>query len=111
MSARRAPTDDPLWIKVLIFSVVLAFLALVLVAPVVTVFVEALRRGLGPALEAIQTYDAQAAIKLTLLVAAITVPSNVVFGVCAASSVMESAFTLAGRVSVIYISGASPCEE
>ena len=31
MSARRAPTDDPLWIKVLIFSVVLAFLALVLV--------------------------------------------------------------------------------
>ena len=34
MSAhRRSPTDDPLWIKVLVFTVVLAFLALVLVAP------------------------------------------------------------------------------
>jgi sulfate transport system permease protein len=88
----RSPTDDPLWIKVLIFAVVVAFLALVLVAPVVTVFVEALRKGFGPALEAIQTYDAQAAIKLTLLVAAITVPSNVVFGVCAAWAIAKHEF-------------------
>jgi sulfate transport system permease protein len=92
MSARRSPTDDPLWIKVLVFAVVLAFLALVLVAPVVTVFVEALRHGIGPALEAIQTYDAQAAIKLTLLVAAISVPSNVVFGVCAAWAIAKHEF-------------------
>jgi sulfate transport system permease protein len=93
MSQRhRSPTDDPLWIKVLIFAVVAAFLALVLVAPVVTVFVEALRKGLGPALEAIQTYDAQAAIKLTLLVAAITVPCNVVFGVCAAWAIAKHEF-------------------
>jgi sulfate transport system permease protein len=88
----RSPTDDPLWIKVLIFAVVVAFLALVLVAPVVTVFVEALRKGFGPALEAISTYDAQAAIKLTLLVAAITVPSNVVFGVCAAWAIAKHEF-------------------
>jgi sulfate transport system permease protein len=92
MSARRSPTDDPLWIKVLIFAVVLAFLALVLVAPVVTVFVEALRKGIGPALAAIQTYDAQAAIKLTLLVAAISVPSNVIFGVCAAWAIAKHEF-------------------
>ena len=93
MSARhRSPTDDPLWIKVLVFTVVLTFLALVLVAPVVTVFVEALRKGIGPALAAIQTYDAQAAIKLTLLVAAISVPSNVVFGVCAAWAIAKHEF-------------------
>ncbi len=93
MSARRrSPTDDPLWIKVLIFTVVLAFLALLLVAPVVTVFVQALRNGIGPALEALQTYDAQAAIKLTLLVAAISVPSNLVFGVCAAWAIAKHEF-------------------
>ncbi len=93
MSARhRSATDDPLWVKALIFSVVLIFLALVLVAPVATVFVEALRKGLGPALEAIGTYDAQAAIKLTLVVAAITVPCNVVFGVCAAWAIAKHEF-------------------
>ena len=93
MSNRRhAPTDDPLWVKVLLFTVVAAFLLLVLVAPVVTVFVEALRKGVGPALEAIQAYDAQAAIKLTLLVAAITVPSNIVFGVCAAWAIAKHEF-------------------
>ncbi len=92
MSERRSPTDDPPWIKALVLTIVLVFLTLVLVAPVLTVFVQALRNGVGPALEAIQTYDAQAAIKLTLLVAAISVPSNIVFGVCAAWAIAKHEF-------------------
>lgn len=88
----RTPTEDPLWIKAVLFTLVGAFLILVLAAPLATVFVEALRKGLGPALEAIQTYDAQAAIRLTLLVAAITVPTNIVFGVCAAWAIAKHEF-------------------
>jgi ABC-type sulfate transport system permease subunit len=43
----RRPTDDPLWAKCLLIGLVLAFLALVLILPLVAVFAEALRKGLG----------------------------------------------------------------
>ena len=86
-------TQDPLWVKALVLSLVAAFLVLVLILPLVSVFAEALRRGLAPALEAITNPDALAAIKLTLLTAAIAVPFNIVFGVCAAWAVAKHDFT------------------
>lgn len=86
-------TQDPLWVKALVLSLVAAFLVLVLILPLVSVFAEALRRGLAPALEAIANPDAIAAIKLTLLTAAIAVPFNIVFGVCAAWAVAKHDFT------------------
>jgi sulfate transport system permease protein len=93
MSQRhRLAHEDPPWIKALVLCVVAAFLALVLILPMVTVFFEALRKGLGPALEAVQNPDAQSAIKLTLITAAITVPFNAVFGVCAAWAVAKHSF-------------------
>jgi sulfate transport system permease protein len=93
MSVRhRLAHEDPPWIKALVLCVVAAFLALVLILPMVTVFFEALRKGLGPALEAVQNPDAQSAIKLTLITAAITVPFNAVFGVCAAWAVAKHSF-------------------
>jgi sulfate transport system permease protein len=58
----------------------------------VTVFSEALSKGLAPALEAIAQPDAISAIKLTLITAAITVPFNIVFGVCAAWAVAKHEF-------------------
>ncbi len=61
----------------------LAFLVLFLFLPLLAVFVEALRQGIGAYLVALVEPDAFAAIKLTLLVAAIAVPSNLVFGVAA----------------------------
>ena len=88
----RHPTDDAPWVKVVVIGLVLTFLALVLVLPLVTVFFEALRKGLGPALEAVREPDAVAAIKLTLLTAAISVPFNAVFGVCAAWAVAKHEF-------------------
>ena len=54
----RSSTEDPLWVKVLVLSLVAAFLGLVLVLPLVSVFGEALRQGMGPALAAISTPDA-----------------------------------------------------
>ncbi len=88
----RHPTEDSPWAKAIIITVVLTFLVLVLVLPLVTVFFEALRKGLAPALEAIVEPDAVAAIKLTLLAAAIAVPFNAFFGVCAAWAVAKHEF-------------------
>ena len=69
-----------------------AFLVLMLILPLVAVFVEALRKGLAAALAAISDPDAIAAIKLTLLIAAIAVPFNAVFGVCAAWAIAKLEF-------------------
>ena len=93
MSARaRRPTEDAVWTRGLLLAVVLVFLLLVLVLPLVTVFFEALRRGLDPALAAIREPAAVEAIKLTLLTAAISVPFNAVFGVCAAWAIAKHEF-------------------
>jgi sulfate transport system permease protein len=70
----------------------LGFIALFLALPLVVVFVEALSRGLGDYFGALADRDAQASIRLTLLVAAIAVPLNVVFGLCAARAVAKYEF-------------------
>jgi len=61
----------------------LAFMLLFLFLPLLAVFVEALRQGIGAYLAAMVEPDALSAIWLTLLVAAIAVPANLVFGVAA----------------------------
>ena len=88
----RSSTQDPWWVKALVLSLVAVFLSLILVLPLVSVFAEALRQGLGPALEAMSTPDAIASIKLTLLTAAVAVPFNIVFGVAAAWAVAKHEF-------------------
>jgi len=90
--AARGSTDDPLWAKAAIIALVLGFLGLVLILPLVSVFAEALRKGLPVALEAIKNPDAVAAIKLTLLTAAIAVPFNAVFGLCASWAIAKHQF-------------------
>ncbi|MEO6951766.1 MAG: sulfate ABC transporter permease subunit CysW [Polyangia bacterium] len=75
---------EPRWARVLLTFTALGFLGLFVGAPLVTIFAAALSRGAGPYLAAIGSADTWAAIKLTLLVAAITVPVNTVFGVAAA---------------------------
>ena len=94
-------TQDPVWVKVLVLCLVAGFLALVLVLPLISVFAEALRRGVEPALEAIANPDALAAIRLTLLIAAIAVPFNIVFGVCAAWAIAKHDF--AGKSLLISL--------
>ena len=73
----------------------LAWLALIIGAPLATVFGEALAKGLGPFLDAFKDPDCQAAIRLTLLVAAIAVPLNATFGLAAAWSIAR--FDFRGR--------------
>ncbi|WP_404326941.1 sulfate ABC transporter permease subunit CysW [Aerophototrophica crusticola] len=70
----------------------LGFLALFILLPLLAVFAEALRRGVGAYWEALVEPDAWSAIVLTLTVAAIAVPANLVFGVCAAWAIAKHRF-------------------
>jgi sulfate transport system permease protein len=75
-----------------LIAMALLFLVLFLLLPLATVFVEAFRQGVVPYLEAIRQPEAIAAIQLTLLVAVIAVPLNLVFGVAAAWSITRFEF-------------------
>ena len=88
----RRPTTESTLAKLALIAAALAFLALFLLWPLLAVFVEALRQGLGAYLAGITEPDALAAIRLTLLVAAIAVPLNVVFGIAAAWAIAKFEF-------------------
>ncbi|ADG11062.1 sulfate ABC transporter permease subunit CysW [Caulobacter segnis] len=88
----RGATEDPAWAKALVIGTVMAFLALVLILPLIAVFAEALRKGLDAALAAVTNADALAAVKLTLITAAIAVPFNAIFGLCASWAVAKHDF-------------------
>ncbi|PVM86455.1 sulfate ABC transporter permease subunit CysW [Caulobacter endophyticus] len=92
MARARHPTEDPTWVKALVIGVVMVFLALVLILPLVAVFAEALRKGVHAAIDAVLHEDALAAVKLTLLTAAIAVPFNAIFGLCASWAVAKHDF-------------------
>ena len=89
VSNRRA-ANGPAAIGLLILT--LAWLGLVIGAPLATVVVSASSKGLATFLAAFQEPDALAAIRLTLVVAAITVPLNAAFGLAAAWSIAKFEF-------------------
>ena len=88
----RRATHDPAWVRRTLILIALGFLGLFLFVPLAAVFAEALRRGPGPYFTALASPDALAAIRLTLLVAAIAVPLNLVFGVAAAWAIAKFDF-------------------
>ena len=87
-----SPTNEPVWVRGLLIVTGLAFMALFLVLPLFAVFSEAFRQGFGAFFQSLQTPDAMSAIRLTLLVAAIAVPLNVVFGVAASWAIAKFEF-------------------
>jgi len=70
----------------------LGFLAAVLLAPLAAVFTTALSEGMAAYLRSFADTDTRAAIRLTLLTAAIVVPLNTIFGVCAAWAIAKFEF-------------------
>lgn len=92
MNRYRNPTAEAPWARAAFIGVALLLLGFFLLLPLVSVFVEALKQGVGPFLDAVTTSDAQAAIRLTLLVAAISVPVNVVFGLAASWAITKFSF-------------------
>ncbi len=75
---------EPRWLQWLLIGTALAFLLLMLVVPLTAVFYEALREGWQTYLESLTNPEARAAIRLTLIAAAIVVPVNAVLGIAMA---------------------------
>src|SRR5687767_3342936 len=87
LTERRAASrhlTEPTWVRVGLIALMFGFLGLFLIVPLVAVFVEAAAEGREAYLAAISDPDALAALRLTLLTAAVAVPCNLVFGICAA---------------------------
>jgi sulfate transport system permease protein len=78
--------------RALLLVVSFGFLGLLLLAPLGAILVQALAKGLGAWLESFRDPDTLAAIRLTLLTAAIVVPANTVFGICAAWAIARFEF-------------------
>jgi len=96
-----APTSESPLARAALITVALAFLGFFLLLPLLAVFSEALRQGAGPLLDALHTPDALAAIRLTLLIAAISVPLNMVFGVAASWAITK--FQFPGKALLITL--------
>jgi sulfate/thiosulfate transport system permease protein len=90
--AFRRPTVDPPWVRRLLTAGAVLFLTAFLLVPAGAVLYEAFRGGLDLWWKAVSEPAARSAIRLTLLVAAIAVPLNTVFGVAAAWSVTRFRF-------------------
>ena len=89
--ARAATRETPV-VKWLILGTALTFFAVFLLMPLIAVFVEALRKGWETYVTALVDPDALSALRLTLLAAAIALPLNLVFGVCAAWAIAKFEF-------------------
>ena len=88
---RSAATEAP-WLRITLIVVVVAVLGVLLFAPLIAVFYEALREGVAASLATLANPESQSAIRLTLLVAAFAVPLNAVFGVAAAWLITKYSF-------------------
>lgn len=90
--ARSVARRDPPWLVTALIAVAIGYMAIVLVLPLVTVFLEALRQGFDTYRASLSEPDVISAIKLTLLVVGIAVPLNTVFGLAAAWAITKFEF-------------------
>ena len=89
---RKAALSEPLILRGLLIGAALLYLGVFLFVPLAAVFAQALEKGFGAYLAALREPDALAAIRLTLLTAAIAVPLNLIFGVFAAWAIAKFEF-------------------
>ena len=100
-TADREPRRGLRWGRLLLIAIALTFLAAFLLLPLLVVFAQALSKGAAAYAAAITDPMAWAAVKLTLLVAAIAVPMNVLFGVAAAWAITK--FQFRGKSALITL--------
>jgi len=104
MSAQRTfhkPTEDPFWLKLVLGAVALGFIAVLLLLPLALVFREAFAGGFSAFWKAITEEDSLAAVKMSLMAAAIAVPLNTVFGIAAAWSIAK--FDFPGKTFLVTL--------
>lgn len=97
----RSPVTEPLPVRIALIGLSVAILVLFLVIPLTVIFVQAFAMGPAQALATFSDQEAISAILLTLLVAAIAVPCNLVFGVAAAWAVAKYRFP--GRAFLVSL--------
>ena len=100
-SAYRRGTEEPAIIKWLLTSIALTFAVLFLFLPLANVFYEAFAAGLKFYLNSLADPDTVSSIRLTLLIAVICVPLNLVFGVAAAWAIAK--FEFRGKALLITL--------
>ena len=88
----RDATREPTWVRYTLITIALLFFLSCLILPLILVFVEAFKQGVGVYAQPLVHPDTLSAVKLTLLTAVIAVPLNVVFGVAAAWCVAKFNF-------------------
>jgi sulfate/thiosulfate transport system permease protein len=93
---------EVLWVRLALIAVGVTFLAVVIGLPLAAVFTEALRKGFAAYWSSITEPDALAAIRLTLLVAAIAVPLNIIFGIAASWAITKFEF-MGKRLLITFI--------
>ncbi|MDR3707703.1 MAG: sulfate ABC transporter permease subunit CysW [Capsulimonadaceae bacterium] len=96
-----ASTTEPAWVRRLLIAAVLLLVMVMLILPLCAVFQQAFENGAAAYWAAIRDDDSVAAIKLTLLIAAIAVPLNLVFGVAAAWAITKFDFPLKNLLSTL----------
>ena len=89
---RPDPLVEPRALRALLVGVTVLFLTVFLLMPLVVVLYEALRSGVGAYVATFADSEARSAIRLTLIVAAIAVPANLVFGVAASWAIAKFEF-------------------
>lgn len=92
-SSKTQSTTEPAVVRYGLILLAIAFLGLFLIVPVAVVFHEALEKGVSVYFSALKETEALAAMRLTLLVASISVPLNLLFGLAAAWSIAKFDFT------------------
>jgi sulfate transport system permease protein len=90
--ASRPGLTEPYAVRLTLTAIALLFLAVFLFVPFAFIFIEALRNGWNAYVSAIEAPEALSAIWLTILVAALTVPANAVFGIAAAWAITRFDF-------------------
>lgn len=88
----RASTEEAPWVKHTLILTSIGFLTLFLFVPLLAVFAEAFRKGLGAYWSSLTDSTALAAIRLTLITAAIAVPVNLIFGLAASWAIAKFEF-------------------
>jgi sulfate/thiosulfate transport system permease protein len=90
--ANRMGNREPRWLRILLIAIAVLFLGVFLFLPLLTVFMEAFRKGAGAYFASFSDPAARAAILLTLISAGIAVPCNLVFGVAASWAIAKFEF-------------------
>ena len=91
-SNSQTSLDESKVVKYLLIGTAVSFLMIMLVVPLITIFVEAFRKGAEAYFESFNDEYVLQAIKLTFITAAIAVPLNLVFGVCASWAIAKYSF-------------------